>query len=93
MEFKDLKDCIGRKICRLSPTKSGDQRFVDNDPILLVGFTLNGQIRFKYIGERSSLYRGREQTLPLEFNDSKWVLYDEWVKATETRRLLLSVGV
>lgn len=73
-----LKQYIGLEVVRTKPTSgitwSGDWSHTD-EPIIILGFTSDGCIRYRYSND------DRERTMPFAFTDRNWVTYKKAQRA------------
>lgn len=79
-----LKQYIGLEIIRTQPT-SGRNWTVDwshtSEPIILLGFTADGCIRYRHAGFRQKIFGNKEYILPFDFTDRNWVTYKKVLRA------------
>lgn len=74
-----LQQYVGHEVIRTLPA-CGDWSYTD-DPVLLVGFTSDGQIRYLHTGFHKKLLGDQELVLPIHFTDSNWITYKDALKA------------
>lgn len=72
--INSLSKYIGHEVIRTRKTMTGDWSYTD-EPILLVGFTSDGLIRYRRSGIDARLLGNGEFTLPLSFTDRNWITY------------------
>lgn len=75
-----LSQYIGLKILRTKPVNC-DGSYTHDDPILLVGFTSDGCIRYRHTGFDARLLGDKEYVLPLHFTDRNWITYKKALRA------------
>lgn len=79
-----LSNYIGKEIIRIQPTYEKDWDYEDwsytEEPILLLGFTTDGRIRYKHTKE-IWLYGDREKVLPASFTDMNWITYKKALRS------------
>lgn len=79
-----LKQYIGLEIIRTKPT-SGRTWTVDwshsDEPIILLGFTSDGCIRYRHSGFNKTVFGNKEYILPFDFTDRNWVTYKKALRA------------
>ncbi len=75
-----LRQYVGHEILRTKPT-NGDWSFTDDSPLLLVGFTSDGCIRYRYTGSEARFFGYDEFVLPFYFTDRNWITYKKAFKA------------
>ena len=70
---KKLTPYIGKSIIRTGPNKvTGDRSFLDQ-PITLIGFTLKGNIIYKFSPGHSVFDTSKTYTLDSSFVDDQWI--------------------
>lgn len=74
-----LSQYIGHKILRTKPVNGDGSKTAD--PILLVGFTSDGCIRYKHTGVEATILGDAEYVLPLHFTDRNWITYKKALRA------------
>lgn len=75
-----LKQYVGHEVIRTKPALR-DWSNTD-EPILLVGFTSDGCIRYRYTrGFLAKIFGNRELVLPIHFTDRNWITYKKARKA------------
>jgi len=72
-----MSKMIGYAIIRTAPTCSVEDYSHSDSPILLLGFTERGAIRYQFLGANRRILDGCVHTLPLDFTDENWILYEE----------------
>lgn len=80
-----LSQWIGHEIIRTKPTCFDNDWTFTTDPILLLGFTTNGCIRFHYTGELKEKLGIVEIVLPFHFTDRNWITVKKALKAKNNR--------
>lgn len=75
-----LRQFVGHEMLRTKPA-CGDWSFTDDSPLLLVGFTSDGCIRYRYTGSDAKIMGYQEHVLPIHFTDRNWVTYKRALKA------------
>lgn len=79
--IRRLRHFIGHEMLRTKPTACGDWSFTDNYPLLLVGFTSDGCIRYRHTGMDVLIFGNKEFVLPLHFTDYNWITYKKAITA------------
>lgn len=79
-----LKRFIGHEIIRTKPAGK-DWSYTGDDPILLVGFTSDGLIRYQYTGFDLENLGSKERVLPIHFTDSNWITYKKALRAENNK--------
>lgn len=74
-----LKQYVGHEILRTKPTIDGDWSYTAS-PILLLGFTSDGRIRFRHSGIEANIFGNDEYVLPLSFTDRNWITRKKAIK-------------
>lgn len=74
-----LSNYIGKEIIRTQPTYKNDGSYT-KEPILLLGFTTDGRIRYKHTKE-IWLYGDGEKVLPASFTDMNWITYKKALRS------------
>lgn len=74
-----VQQYVGHEVIRTKPTR-GDWSHTDN-PILLLGFTSDGCIRYRYTGIEARIFGNDEFVLPAHFTDRNWITYKKALKA------------
>lgn len=74
-----LRQYVGHEVLRTKPT-SGDWSYTDS-PLLLVGFTSDGCIRYRHTGFEARIFGDEEFVLPIYFTDRNWITYKKALKA------------
>ena len=75
-----LRQYVGHEVLRTKPA-CGDWSYTDDSPILLVGFTSDGCIRYRHTGWEAQLFGDNEFILPFHFTDRNWITYKKALKA------------
>lgn len=75
-----LRQYIGHEVVRTKPAR-GDWTYTGGSPLLLVGFTSDGCIRYRYTGIEAKVYGDQEWILPFHFTDCNWITYKKALKA------------
>lgn len=75
-----LKQYIGQEILRTKPA-NGDWSYSSHDPILLVGFTSDGRIRYRHTGFDAEILGDEEYILSIKYTDRNWITYKKAIKA------------
>lgn len=75
-----LRQYVGHEVLRTKPS-CGDWSYTDNLPLLMVGFTSDGCIRFRYTGINAKIFGKEEIVLPIHFTDRNWITYKKALKA------------
>jgi len=78
--INNLSKYIGLEIIRTKPTLEGDWSYT-GEHILLVGFTLDGRIRYRVSDEEALWFGNKEFILPLSFTDGNWITYNKALRA------------
>ncbi len=80
-----LNQYIGHEILRTKPTH-GDWSYTSgDDPLLLLGFTSNGCIRYQHTGFDARILGDEEYILPLHFTDRNWITYKKALRAKNNK--------
>ena len=74
-----LSSYVGIEVIRTKPTVTGDWSKTDT-PILLLGFTSDGRIRYRHLGFERNIFGDVEYTLPISFTDRNWITYKKAMK-------------
>lgn len=74
-----LSNYIGKEIIRTQPTYKKDWSYTE-EPILLLGFTTDGRIRYKH-EEKTCFFGDREKVLPASFTDMNWITYKKALRS------------
>lgn len=74
-----LRQYVGHEIIRTTPAGI-DWSYTDS-PILLLGFTSDGRIRYRHTREDAYLFGDNEFILPFFFTDRNWITYKKALKA------------
>lgn len=74
-----LKQYVGHEMLRTKPTINGDSSYTDT-PILLLGFTSDGKIRYQHLGINAKIFDNDEHFLPLSFTDWNWITRKKAIK-------------
>lgn len=75
-----LRQYVGHEVLRIKPT-CGDWSYTDDIPILLIGFTSDGCIRYLHTGIEAQIFGYDEFVLPFHFTDRNWITYKKALKA------------
>lgn len=75
-----LRQYVGHEVLRTKPA-CGDWSYTHDEPLLLVGFTSDGCIRYRHTGIDAQLLGDRELVLPIHFTDRNWITYKKALKA------------
>lgn len=79
-----LKQYIGLEVIRTKPTQgliwSGDWSHTD-EPIIILGFTSDGCIRYRHSGFGKIVFGDEEHILPFSFTDRNWITYKKAMRA------------
>ena len=79
-----LSKYIGLEIIRTKPTSAigyvKDWSYT-SDPIVLIGFTADGCIRYRHTGMEARFFGNEEYTLPFSFTDRNWITYKKALRA------------
>lgn len=75
-----LKQYIGHEIIRTRPLH-GDWSYTRDDPILLLGFTSDGCIKYRHTGFDAIALGNKEYVLDLHYTDRNWITYKKAIKA------------
>ena len=75
-----LRQYVGHEVLRTKPA-CGDWSYTDDSPLLLVGFTSDGCIRYRHTGMKARILGDEEFVLPFHFTDRNWVTYKKALKA------------
>lgn len=81
--IKYLKRYEGHEIIRTKPV-SEDWSYTEN-PILLVGFTADGCIRYRETGFNLRIFGNQELVLPIQYTDRNWITYRKALKAKDNK--------
>lgn len=75
---------IGLEVVRTKPKQgliwSGDWSYTD-EPIIILGFTSDGCIRYRHPEREARIFGNKEGTLPFSFTDRNWVTYKKALRA------------
>lgn len=82
--IKYLQRYIGHEIIRTKPAR-GDWSYTDDAPLLLVGFTSDGRIKYRYTGMDSRILGDKERVLPPHFTDRNWITYKKALRAENNK--------
>lgn len=74
-----LNQYVGREMLRTKPTINGDWSYTTT-PILLLGFTSDGKIRYRHLGIDAEIFGNDEYVLPLSFTDRNWITRKKAIK-------------
>lgn len=74
-----LRRYIGHEIIRTKPANE-ENFFTSGAPILLVGFTKDGCIRYRYTGIATEIFGNKEFTLDNCYTDRNWITYKKAVR-------------
>ena len=75
-----LSQYVGHEVLRTKPA-CGDWSYIDREPLVMVGFTADGCIRYRYTGVNAMIFGYDEFVLPLYFTDRNWITYKKALKA------------
>lgn len=76
-----LKQYIGLEVIRTKPTSDiGDWSHTD-EPIIILGFTSDGCIRYCHSGFGKIVFGDKEYILPFSFTDRNWITYKKAQRA------------
>ena len=75
-----LRQYVGHEVLR-TKTARGDWSYTNGSPLLLVGFTSDGYIRYRHTGFEAQILGDKEFTLPVQFTDRNWITYKKALKA------------
>lgn len=78
-----LSRYIGLEVVRTKPV-DGDW-ICTSDPILLLGFTKDGCIRFRYTGWLAEFNNDKESLLPNYCTDRNWITYSKALRAKHNK--------
>ena len=74
------KRYVNHEVLRTKPAR-GDWSHTDGKPIILIGFTPDGKIKYKYTGSDVLTFGDKEFILPIYFTDRNWITYNSALKA------------
>lgn len=75
-----LRRYVGHAVLRTKPTHR-DWSYTDGDPLLLVGFTPDGCIKYRHTGFDLVIFGDGEFILPISFTDYNWISYKKALKS------------
>ncbi len=75
-----LRRYVGHEVLRTKPA-CGDWSYTDDSPLLLVGFTSDGCIRYRHTGFEAQIFGNKEFVLPFCFTDRNWITYKKALRA------------
>lgn len=75
-----LRQYVGHEVLRTKPA-CGDWDYTDGSPLLLVGFTSDGCIRYRSTGFEAQIFRNKEFVLPFLYTDRNWITYKKALRA------------
>ena len=75
-----LRQYVGHEVLRTKPA-GRDWSYTDDSPLLLVGFTSDGCIRYRHTGFEARIFGDGEFVLPFCFTDRNWITYKKALKA------------
>lgn len=78
--IKALSRYIGHEIIRTKRIDTGDGSYTDY-PILLIGFTPEGEIKYRNVMGRQNMYGDAVHILPSSFTDRNWITYKKALRA------------
>jgi hypothetical protein len=74
-----VQQYVGHEVIRTKQTR-GDWSYTDN-PILLLGFTSDGRIRYRHTESDAKIFGNDEFVLPAHYTDRNWITYKKALKA------------
>ena len=70
--IKYLEQYVGQEVIRTAPA-CGDWSYTSGEPLLLLGFTSDGCIKYRHTGIYAKFFGDAEYVLSIHFTDLNWI--------------------